>query len=244
MKCIIVDDEMPSREELKYFIETFSQIEIKGSFASPAEAIKFMKKESNKIDIAFLDVSMPRINGMELAKILIEDDKNLKIVFITAYKEYAVDAFEIKAYDYLLKPFSKKRIIDLLDSFDINDIENTSNEKNIEDENISKLTVWDSEKMIVLNNDDIYYFEASERITLVITKDSKYTINESISMTAKKLNKSFFKCHRSFIVNLEKITEIIPWFNSTYMLGFKGIEQQIPVSRNNISKFRELMHIK
>lgn len=242
MKCIIVDDEMPSREELKYFIETFSKIEIEGSFASPAEAIKFMKKTDKKIDVAFLDVSMPRINGMELAKILIEDDKNIKIIFVTAYKEYAVDAFEIKAYDYLLKPFSKKRIIDLLDSIDREAIHKFSDID--EDDSISKLTVWDSEKMIVLNNDDIYYFEASERITIVVSKDNKYTLNESISSVAKKMNKSFFKCHRSFIVNLEKITEIIPWFNSTYMLGFKGIDQQIPVSRNNINKFRDLMHIK
>lgn len=245
MKCIIVDDEAPSREELKYFVETFSDIEIAGMFSNAAKAIMFMKSEGKDVDVAFLDISMPRIDGMELAQIIKKSKSNLKLIFVTAYKEYAVEAFEIKAYDYLLKPFSKNRIIELLENLsrESKGTETSSEEIKNPEESFSKIAVWNNEKMIVLKKSDICYLEASERITLVYTQKNMYEINESLTKVEKKLGDNFFRSQRSFIVNLDKIIEIIPWFNSTYMLGLKNIKTQIPVSRNKIVEFRKLMNI-
>lgn len=270
MNCIIVDDEIAATEELKYFIENFSNIHIIETFSDACDTIKKFNKNNLKIDIAFLDISMPLINGMELAKILKENYPNIKIIFITAHKDYAVDAFEIKAYDYILKPFSKKRIISLLNELEKviyykdninNDINNYMNKKNnqtqtnlntntsinnnlVKNTLSSKITIWDNDKMIVINIDDIDYFESNERNTTVSISHKKYTINNTLSNIAKTINNNFFKCHRSYIVNLNKVTEVIPWFNSTYMLTLKNADKQIPVSRNNIPEFRIKMNFK
>lgn len=270
MNCIIVDDEIAATEELKYFVETFSNIHILKVFFDTSDTIKNINENNYNIDIAFLDISMPLVNGMELANILKKNYPNIKIIFITAHKNYAVDAFEIKAYDYILKPFSKKRIINLfteLENLDHNKeklIDYTKNNSNIKntyiqsnlDKNVlqfnnfdnttlsSKITIWDNDKMIVININDIDYLESNERNTIVSISDKKYIINNNLSNINKTLNNNFFRCHRSYIVNLNKIIEVIPWFNSTYMLKLQKADKQIPVSRNNISKFRIKMNFK
>lgn len=106
-KCVIIEDEFPAREELKFFIEKHGGIELEKEFDSPLDALKYL--QGNKTDIVFLDINMPELDGMSLGKILSKLNENLKIVFITAYKEYAAEAFEIKAFDYLLKPYSEKK---------------------------------------------------------------------------------------------------------------------------------------
>lgn len=151
LKCVIVEDEFPAREELKFFISNHKNIQLEKEFDNPVDALKYLQE--NKVDVVFLDINMPELDGMNLGKILIKMDKDLKIVFITAYKDYAAEAFEIKAFDYLLKPYSD-------------------------------------------------------------------------------------------IVNLDKITEIESWFNGTYVLKVKDLKFKIPVSRNNIKEFKELLIIK
>ncbi len=99
LRCVIVEDEFPAREELKFFIEKYDGIELEKEFDSPLDALKYL--QANKTDIVFLDINMPELDGMSLGKILSKLNENLKIVFITAYKEYAAEAFEIKAFDYL-----------------------------------------------------------------------------------------------------------------------------------------------
>ena len=112
MNCIIVDDEFPSREELKYFINNFSNIKIMEEFDDSIKALEYI--EENKPDIIFLDINMPKLDGMALGKIISHFPKQSLIIFITAHKDYAVDAFEIQAYDYILKPYSEERIVSTL----------------------------------------------------------------------------------------------------------------------------------
>lgn len=236
MDCIIVDDEYPSREELKHFIKEFSSITIDEEFDDSIKALDYIEK--NKPDIIFLDINMPKLDGMALGRIINNFSKKIEVVFITAYKEYAVDAFEIKAFDYILKPYSEERIVSTLKSLEKlnigNDVKYISN----------KITLRKDNKLKVIEIKDICYCEAEERDTIIATAEDKYKENCSISEFYKRLPKEkFFKTHRSYIVNLDKITEIIPWFNNTYMLKLKGIEEEIPVSRNNINIFKHLMGI-
>jgi two-component system, LytTR family, response regulator len=233
MNCIVVDDEYPSIQELSYFISNFSSIKILGEFTDSIKALEYI--QSTSVDVVFLDINMPRLDGIAFSRII----KNLKskpiLVFITAYREHAVEAFEVEAFDYILKPYSEDRIVDTLRKLD---------KCAVNKGNSSKITLWKNDKLFVLNINDIYYCEANEHEVLVYTKEDQYKVSTSISDFHRRLPQdNFFKSHRSYIVNLDKITEIIPWFNNTYILKLQGIDSEIPVSRQNIGLFKQLMGI-
>ncbi len=240
MNCIIVDDEYPAREELKYFINNFSSIKVIGGFDDSVKALAFIEKE--KPDIVFLDINMPSMDGITLGRILNSFEKDMHIIFITAYKEHAVDAFEIKAFDYILKPYSEERIINTLKSLEMTckkiELSNNFDYKN------DKITLWKDNKMVVIDIKNILYCEVHDRETYIYTKEDRYSENCSISEFYNKLPQNkFFRNHRSYIINLDRIKEIIPWFNNTYMIKFEGMEKEIPVSRSNICDFKQIMGI-
>lgn len=235
MNCIIVDDELPAREELKYFVGNFSDIDILGEFEDGADALKFL--QDNNVDVLFLDINIPGIDGINLAKILNKLNFIGKIVFITAYKDYALDAFDIHAFDYLLKPFSEERIISSLERLE---------KSNIEYEKIisksDKISVTKNGKIYVVSTKDICYLEAAGRVVKVCINGEEYLSKHKISELENKLSsKEFYKSHRSYIVNLGKVEEIKPWFNGTYVLKIKDIEKEIPVSRNKAKDFKKIL---
>ncbi len=233
MNCIIVDDEYPSIQELSYFINHFSSIKILGEFVDSLKALEFV--QNNPINIIFLDISMPKFDGLAFSRVINTLKVKPLLVFITAYSEYAIEAFEVAAFDYILKPYSEARITDTLQR-----LESCTPTKRTN----SKLTIKNNCKLCVLNTDDIYYCEAHEHEVYVYTKSDHYKISSSISDFYKKLPQdNFFRCHRSYIVNLDKITEIIPWFNNTYILKLQDLNSEIPVSRQNILFFKQLMGI-
>lgn len=239
LTCVIVEDEFPAREELKYFLSKHKGISLEKEFDNPVDSLKYLQE--NRVDVVFLDINMPELDGMSLGKILTKLNPNLKIIFITAYRDYAAEAFEIKAFDYLLKPYSEKRIMEVLDN--LTSIKEESTSKEIE--KINKVTVFSNEKMVVLSLDEIYYIEVSDKESLVYTKDNVYTSKLKISKWEEILPKNkFYRTHRAYIVNLDKIKEVEPWFNSTFVLKIQDLKFKVPVSRNNIKEFKELLSIK
>lgn len=240
MKAIIAEDEFLAREELKHFIKNYSNIDIIGEFEDGLDVLKFI--QHNEVDAIFLDINIPSIDGVMLAKNISKFSKKPYIVFMTAYKEYAVDAFELEAFDYILKPYDESRIKSMLKKLEMD--YNEKIQGSPKNSMVDKINLWKNDKIIVVNIDDICYCEAKERITVVFTKDEEYFVNSSISEFYNTLPKSkFFKCHRSFVVNITKIREIIPWFNSTYNLKLDGIEFQVPVSRSKVKEFKQIMNI-
>lgn len=242
MRAIIVEDEFPAREELKYFVKNFSDIKIINEFDNGIEVLKFLQE--NTVDVIFLDINIPMLDGMLLAKTINNFKIKPKLIFITAYKEYAVDAFELEAFDYILKPYSKERIISMLNK--LKQIEVIKKDNLTKSNSMVKNTIslWKNDKLSVVNIEDIYYCEARERDTLVYTKNSEYVVKVSIKEFEKNLSQDlFFKTHRSYIVNISKISEIIPWFNNTYRLKFNDLRLEVPVSRSRIKDFREIMNI-
>lgn len=232
MNCIIVDDEIPSIQEFSYFITNFSSIKILESFDDSIKALEYVKK--HPVDVIFLDINMPKLDGMAFSRVISTLNVKPIFVFISAYSEYALEAFEVAAFDYILKPYSESRIIGMLQRLENSTPRSTNN----------KMTLWRNNKLTVLNMNDIYYCEAHEHEVHVYTKTDKFIVASSITSFHNKLPQDiFFKCHRSYIVNIDKIKEIIPWFNNTYMLKLKGIDSEIPVSRQNISSFKRLMGI-
>ncbi|WP_411169362.1 LytR/AlgR family response regulator transcription factor [Clostridium sp. MB05] len=240
MKAIIVEDEFLAREELKYFIKNYSSIEIVDEFEDGIEVLKFIQE--NQVDAIFLDINIPSLDGVLLAKNISNFSKRPYIVFITAYKEHAVEAFEIEAFDYILKPYHESRIISMLKKLESSYIQE---KHNLHKNSIpNKMNLWKNEKIRVVDLDDIYYCVAKERITHVFTKDEEYSVGVSITEFYNSLPKDkFFRSHRSYIVNINKIREIIPWFNNTYNLRLQDIDYEVPVSRSNLKEFKQLMNI-
>jgi two-component system LytT family response regulator len=233
VNCIVVDDEYPSIEELCYFIENFSSLKILEKFDDSICALEYI--QNHTVDVIFLDISMPKLDGLAFSRVINTMKNKPILIFITAYSEYAIEAFKVAAFDYILKPYSEERIADTLQR-----LEKCTSAKCIS----SKLTLWKNNKLFVLCIMDIYYCKAHEHEVYVYTRGDEFKVTSGISEFHKKLFQDhFFRTHRSFIVNVDKITEIIPWFNNTYMLKLQDMGAEIPVSRQNVPAFKQLMGI-
>ncbi len=233
MNCIIIDDESPAIQELRYFVTNFSQIKIQEEFEDSLKALEYIQQ--NTIDIIFLDINMPKLDGLTLSRVINTLKPTPILVFISAHKQYALDAFQVAAFDYILKPYSEERIVSTLNRLEACKTTKCFNQK---------LSLWKNDKLHVVNISDIYYCQSDEHEIVIYTAKEAYKITSTITGFYQKLPpESFFRPHRSYIVNIDKITEIIPWFNSTYMVKLQGLESEIPVSRQNIAQFKQLMGI-
>lgn len=241
MRAMIVEDEVLARQELRYLIETHSKIKVEAEFEDGLDALKFLQNQ--EVDVLFLDINIPSIDGVLLAHNISKFTVKPYVVFITAYKEHAVEAFEVEAFDYILKPYSESRITSMLAK-----LENAYIQQHRaipkEQPSITKVNLYKNDKIIVVDADDIYYAVAQEKTTEVVTKSEKYMMHLSISEFYERLPQDiFFRSHRSYLVNTEKIKEIVPWFNNTYLLRLNDIDAEIPVSRSKSKEFRQLMRL-
>lgn len=242
MRAIIVEDEIPAKEELEYLIETHSGIDIVAAFEDGLDVLKFLQEE--EVDAIFLDINIPSLDGMLLAGSISKFAKKPFIIFTTAYKEHAAQAFELEAFDYILKPYEEKRIAAMLTKLESAFKKTLQPQEEVTYDSSQRINLRKNENIIVTDLNDIYYAEASEKMTLVYTKTDEYTMPMSISEFHDKLPQDiFFKCHRSYSVNLSKIHEIVPWFNNTYVLRLKDMKAEIPVSRSRSKAFRQIMHL-
>ncbi|WWP01142.1 MAG: LytTR family DNA-binding domain-containing protein [Candidatus Dasytiphilus stammeri] len=239
MKAIIVDDEIPAQQELNLLIRQYSRIiNIREIFDDGLEVFKYLL--NHQVDVIFLDIRIPSLDGILLANHLKKFVNQPIIIFITAYKEYAVEAFELEAFDYIIKPWQEKRLLTVLHKLEANWQQKLPTiipgSKTI---NLIK-----NDRFIVTNLSDIGYAEAHEKMTFVYASSGEYVMPVSITRFCKQLQSSdFFRCHRSYCVNLTHIIEIEPWFNQTYLLQLREQNFRVPVSRSKVKEFRHLMRI-
>jgi two-component system response regulator LytT len=181
---------------------------------------------------------------LNLARQLATLGETPAIVFATAYDEYALEAFELDAVDYILKPFDEERIQKTLEK--IKKMKNIGNknilsESSLKHNSNGKIAVLADERIILLTVADILYLEASEGKCHIITNNQAYKVADALVVLEKKLNKAkFIRVHRSFIVNLDHIVEIEPWFNSTYNLQMMD-GSKVPVSRTYVKELKQLL---
>lgn len=252
INCIIVDDEKLAREELKYILGEYKEIDVIGEASNAIEALKLI--EDSDIDLMFLDIKMPQITGIELASILMDKKKAPKIIFVTAYDEYALKAFEVNAIDYLLKPIDEKQLERSMKNKVLNNLDLQKETNNLQElinylgkdkEQIEKITVYHNNRMVPLDYKEIIYITVKDKETYIYTKDNEYLVSYTLNKLMDKLDKNnFFRSHKSFIVNLNYIEFIEEWFNATLNLKLKYIEEKIPVSRSNVKEFKCIMDIK
>ena len=245
INCIIIDDEKHARIELIYHLNKFKNIDVLADFNNKIDAINFIKQ--NKINLVFLDINMVTSNGINIAKEI--QSLNLKktpyIVFVTAYDEYAARAFDLEAIDYILKPINEKRfdkcINKVLNIFGKNNLKNdyfnTTNNKDIISLNKNNI-VYPIKKNLI----KLVYIE--DRSLIIETTKGKFIVTTSLNEFEDNLASDiFFRVHRSFLININYIEEIIPWFNSTYKIKITDIDMEIPISRNQTQNFKKRMNI-
>lgn len=239
MKVLIIDDERLARKELSTLLAEYKDIEILGEAANADEAEEMIDKLNP--DLIFLDIQMPGKTGFELLESL---EKTPKVIFTTAYDEYALKAFEFNALDYLLKPIEPKRLTE-----SINKIRKEVEAQAERQKSGNQLTVND--QVFVKDGDncwfvrlkDVRLFESDGNYIKVYFDKNKPMIHKSLNALDEKLdNKHFFRVSRKHIINLEWIDEIETWFNGGLMVKLKGGDK-VEVSRRQATKFKDLMSL-
>lgn len=241
MKAIIVEDEFLAQQELSWMIQQHSQISVEACFDDGLEVLKYL--QNHRVDVIFLDINIPSLDGMLLAQNINQFAHKPLIVFITAWKEHAVEAFELDAFDYILKPYHESRIMTMLQKLEAS-AQQQSQSQNAAASSPQTVNLVKDERIIVTDINEIYYVEAHEKLTFVYTRREAYVMSMVISEFCSRLpEQQFFRCHRSYCVNLSKIREIEPWFNNTYLVKLRDLDAQVPVSRSKVKAFRQLMRL-
>ena len=237
IRAIIVEDEKPALDRLNGFIKTIPDLIIVATTNSGHKAAELIDDE--KPDLVFLDIHLTDISGIDIVHLITH--KPL-IIFTTAYNQYAIQAFEIQAIDYLLKPFSLERLELAIDRAREKISRGSSSDESLR----QLLTQWSpqkdylkripskiGDKIYIINDDDIVYFASDQKLVFAYLRDTKYLVNYKLEELNARLDpEKFFRIHRSTIVNLNYVQTIEAWFGGGYKMKVKGSEKrELTISR-------------
>jgi two-component system response regulator LytT len=254
LSTVIVDDEQLARDELAYLLKDMGDINVVAQGKNGVEAVNLIREHNP--DLVFLDVQMPGLDGFGVIKKLLDRKLPLpKIVFATAFDQYAVKAFEVNAIDYLLKPFDKKRVAQSVQKVRAKlDPESASTDKletlvrmlESHKPQTSKILLKAAGRLFLVDQKDICFASIEDGIISVATTGTASMEGQSNCRTLEELLDSldpnvFWRAHRSYLVNINRIKEVVPWFKSSYQLRMDDKKQtEIPVSRAQTKRLREL----
>lgn len=255
ISALIVDDEQPARDELAYLLKDFPDVSIVGQGKNGVEAVSLVRELGP--DLVFMDVQMPGLDGFGVIKKLLDRNTRLPyFVFVTAYDHYAVRAFEVNAVDYLLKPIERNRLEKALQRVrgmmeasasafqKLDRLVNMIGERPAAQS--SKLVVKSGNRMVLVDSSDIIYATIEDGVIRIVTKDLDGHSNfRTVEELQGNLDPNvFWRVHRSYLVNINRIKEVVPWFKSSYQLKMQDRkETEIPVSRAQTRKLRELLNL-
>ena len=255
ISALIVDDEQPARDELAFLLKGLPDVEVVGQGKNGVEAVNLIRELNPQV--VFLDVQMPGIDGFGVIKKLLEKKVRLPFfIFATAYDHYAVQAFEVNAIDYLLKPIARTRLEKAVGKIrrELEAVEPTQQKLDrlvqlVEERPVAqpnKLLVKSGGRLVLVDSDDIIYASIEDGVITVVTRDLE---GQSNFRTVEELQSnldpnSFWRAHRSYLVNINRIREVVPWFKSSYQLKMDDRKQtEIPVSRAQTRRLRELFKL-
>jgi two-component system LytT family response regulator/two-component system response regulator LytT len=253
--ALIVDDEQPARDELAFLLKSFSDVEVIGQGRNGVEAVSLVRELNPHL--VFLDVQMPGIDGFGVIKGLLEKKTPLPFfVFATAFDQYAVQAFEVNAIDYLLKPVAKPRLEKailrvrrMLETSDTTSQKLDRLVQMVEQRPVAqkgKLVVRSANRLFLVDSDEVIYASIEDGVISIVTRELE---GQSNFRTVEELQANldpqvFWRVHRSYLVNVNHIKEVVPWFKSSYQLKMEDRKQtEIPVSRAQTRKLRELLNL-
>jgi DNA-binding LytR/AlgR family response regulator len=268
LTALIIDDEALARQELLYLLQSAAEVEVLAQGTNGIEAVELVR--THKPDVVFLDVQMPGLDGFAVLKKLIDKKTELpQIVFATAFDQYAVRAFEVNAVDYLLKPFDRKRVLKTVEKvrariasktgLEISASEATTTDARLDEllrlveertqptkANSGKVVVRAQSRLFLVDQREICFASIEDGTISVVTRNIE---GESNCRTLDELTdqldgEAFWRAHRSFVVNIQHIREVVPWFKSSYQLRMDDAKKtEIPVSRAQTKRLRELFNL-
>lgn len=253
LTAVVADDEQPARDELCFLLGQLDGVEVVGQASSGPEAVDAIVKLEP--DVAFLDIQMPGLTGLDVVRRLHETGASAAVVFVTAYDQLAVEAFEVNAVDYLLKPVESQRLAmavsrararrtgsapPLADQLDrLMRLMASSNRP-------TQIAVKVQERYILVHADDILYASVvDDSITIVTGQVSGTSNDRTLDELQARLDPAvFWRVHRSHLVNINKIKEIVPWFSRNYILRMRDAKAtEIPVSRSQTRRLRDYLKL-
>lgn len=261
LRAVVVDDEQPARNELCFQLDQFDAVDIVGQAGNGIEALELI--QSRRPDLALLDVQMPGLTGFEVARELIVRDIGTHVVFVTAYDQYAIQAFEINAVDYLLKPVEPGRLAQTLarvrslvnagapdgsrsKSFQTDELERIADLVAKRHGRPEPIAVKVGDRLVLVPSDDIVFASLADDIIKVVTGTQSGSSNcRTLDELHSHLDPTvFWRVHRSHLVNIHKIKEIVPWFSRNYILKMRDAKgTEIPVSRAQTKRLREYLNL-
>ena len=249
IRALIVDDEYPARAELRYQLSRHPDVQVTGEAATAREALRLI--EALQYDVVFLDIAMPGLSGIELAERLRGRPQRPFVVFVTAYDDYAVKAFETRALDYILKPFDEKRVGEALERVrerlgapeGASAAATGAGAAPGEGPNPRWVIGMRGETAIPIALDEIVFLTSERDQVYVHTRHDRYLTRYTLRELESLLPADrFFRCHRGYIVNLRHVREISPFFNGTYTLSLPqgtGVVT-VPVARSRVAELKRL----
>ena len=260
LKAVLVDDEQLARDELGYLLDQVGGVEVIGQAGNGIEAVATIDRLLP--DVVFLDVQMPGLTGFEVARRLLSRRTSTQIVFVTAYDQHAIEAFEVNAVDYLLKPVDQARLevaVDRARRRIASDrpaeagtsVNSAELEKIIEavaerQSRRERLAIKVGERFLLVQSEEIIYASlADEGITVVTSQHAGTSNYRTLDELHERLDPTvFWRVHRAHLVNINKIKEIVPWFSRNYILRMKDEKTtEIPVSRTHTRRLREYLKL-
>jgi two-component system LytT family response regulator len=242
IKVIIVEDEKPARDLVKNYLEAFPELALIGEFDNGFDGLRAINEF--KPDLVFLDVQMPKLNGFEMLEVL---DHKPEIIFTTAYDQYAINAFEQNAVDYLLKPFSQERFNQAVERLkerggyrsEPEAIDRIKRHMADGGEKLHRVVIKKSGRIHVISTDQIHYLEAQDDYVMVYTDEGKFLKQQTMKYFEKHLDpEQFVRVHRSYIANVTRIEKIEPYEKSNFILILKD-GNKVPVSRSGMQLLKE-----
>ena len=260
IRTVIVDDEQLARDELAFLLKSTGDVEIVAQGANGLDAVNLIREHAP--DLAFLDVQMPGLDGFAVIKRLMDKKSPLpQIVFATAFDQYAVKAFEVNAVDYLLKPFDKKRVAQAVQKARERIGSKASSDDRLSTliemleaqkaepkpaPQTSKVLIKSGGRLFLVDQKDICFASIEDGVITVVTptiegQSNCRTLEELLATLDQNI---FWRAHRSFLVNINRIKEVVPWFKSSYQLRMDDRKHtEIPVSRVQTRRLRELFKL-
>jgi DNA-binding LytR/AlgR family response regulator len=258
LRALVVDDEQLAREELCFLLEQAGGVAIVGQASDGVQAMRLAGEL--KPDVVFLDVQMPGLTGFEVARRLMVAEATPRIVFVTAFDQYAVDAFSVNAVDYVLKPIDADRLEQTLDRLrgrtmasappqmplSPGDLERVIEAIQARQGRRDQIAIRVGERFILVQADEVVHASVVEEAIVVATQHMAGTSNyRTLDELQARLDPAvFWRVHRSHLVNITKIKEIVPWFSRNYLLKMKDAKTtEIPVSRAQTRRLREYLQL-
>ena len=237
LRAMVVDDEEPARSELRYLLEETGRVDTIVEATSAREAVERLME--NRVDVMFLDVSMPKTSGMQLAEALHKLKNPPAIVFVTAYSEYAVEAFGVDAVDYLMKPVETDRLNQALDK-----VQSHVKPQATPHSTVERIPVEKGGRKVLIPVDDIRFIMAKDDYSCIYTVDDRFLSTTSLAQFEAKLcDFGFFRVHRRYIVNLACVTDVETVPSGAIQLGITGVDERVPVSRRRVVPLKKALSL-